>query len=342
MEIVTGPVVREILDEDRERLVGIVRDTYLAVAADGEASVPFSQFLRFPWNPGSRAISLPAALAGLDRFGVKWVSSFPGNSVVDRPRASAVYVLNSAATGEPVAMLEASAINAARTAASAALAASVLTAPAPGPTSPGPAGDPGRPLSASFIGAGVLAREILDYLAQAGPRLGPITVHDIDPASSARLIRYAADIGLPAAGSSLDEALGRDLVVFATTAARPYLPASTRFRPGQVVLNISLRDIPAQTILDSQNVVDDVEHCLREQTSPHLAEQLSGNRDFIAGPLARFLDAGSSPGRGKPVIFSPFGLGALDLATAAYVYDTAASRGRTIDVPEFFASAGNH
>lgn len=325
MEIVTGPVVREILDEDRDRLVGIVRDTYRAVAADGESAVPFSQFLRFPWNPGSRAISLPAALAGLGRFGVKWVSSFPRNTAANQPRASAVYILNDAATGAPVALLEASAINAARTAASAALAATVL------------AGGSDRALSAAFIGAGVLAREILDYLAQTGPRLGPIAVHDTDPASASRMIRYAADIGLPAAASPLDDALGRDLVVFATTAAEPYLPASTRFRPGQLVLNISLRDIPAQTILDSLNVVDDVEHCLREQTSPHLAEQLGGNRDFIAGPLARFLD-GAGPAKEKPVIFSPFGLGALDLATAAYVYETAASRGRTIDVPEFFAT----
>jgi N-[(2S)-2-amino-2-carboxyethyl]-L-glutamate dehydrogenase len=327
MEIVTGPVVKSILDSDRGRLVGIVYDTYRAVADDGGSSVPFSQFLRFPWNPGSRAISLPAALAGLGLYGVKWVSSFPQNTGSNKPRASAVYILNSAETGEPVALLEASAINAARTAASAALAATVLTA------------GTGLPLSASFIGAGVLAREILDYLAETGPALGAIAVHDTDPGSAARLVSHAGARGLSAGESSLPEALRQDLVVFATTAAEPYLPASSRFAPGQVVLNISLRDIPAETILDSSNVVDDIDHCLREQTSPHLAEQLSGTRDFISGPLARYFDDRARPAEGRPVIFSPFGLGALDLATAAYVYEVAGLRGQTIPVPDFLGTS---
>ena len=33
--------------------------------------------------------------------------------------------------------------------------------------------------------------------------------------------------------------------------------------------------------LASSNIVDDVEHCLKAQTSPHLVEQMTGNRDFL-------------------------------------------------------------
>ena len=35
-----------------------------------------------------------------------------------------------------------------------------------------------------------------------------------------------------------------------------------------------------QILLASTNVVDDVEHCLKADTSPHLVEQLTGNRTF--------------------------------------------------------------
>jgi len=313
-----------IIDSDKPKIVAAVRRAYEAMAHDSAASVPLSQFLRFPWDRESRAISLPAAIPGIDWFGLKWVSSFPANIRVNRPRASAVYVLNSLDTGQAVAMLEASSINAARTAASASLAASVLS-----PT-------PDHPTTVGIIGAGVLARTILDYLFEMStPPISSLLVNDLDPASASHLVGHARKRGLGATVGTLERVLRCGLIVLATTASTPYLPTSIRFAPGQVVLNVSLRDIAPDTILASQNVVDNAEHCLREQTSVHLAEQVSGSRDFVTAELP---DCLAHPGRlnpAKPVIFSPFGLGALDLATAAYVYQTAHRRRLTISIADF-------
>jgi N-[(2S)-2-amino-2-carboxyethyl]-L-glutamate dehydrogenase len=99
---------------------------------------------------------------------------------------------------------------------------------------------------------------------------------------------------------------------------------------------VSLRDLAPQILLASTNVVDDVEHCLKANTSPHLAEQLIGNRDFLAGTLAEVMAGQVSVPADRPVIFSPFGLGVLDLAVGKYVYDTVAAAGELQVIDDFF------
>ncbi|MGX8903840.1 2,3-diaminopropionate biosynthesis protein SbnB [Streptomyces netropsis] len=321
--VVPGAAVSSVLAQAHQDVLRIVADTYLA-HEQGLSVNPDSYFLRFPDKPNARVIALPSYLgAGVDTIGMKWIASFPDNIKEGLPRASATLLLNDYATGYPLACLEAAGISAVRTAASAATAAAQLINAA-------------EPVRLAVIGAGVIARTIIDYLHAAGVRVADVLVHDLDTTSAGHLSEHAkATFGVPVGIGTLDDALARDLVVFATTAATPYVPADTVLRPGQVLLNISLRDIAPELLLGCNNVVDDIDHCLKAQTSPHLAEQLTGGRDFINGTLGALLQGDVTLDPDKPTVFSPFGLGILDLAVGHYVLQEARRRGTAVEIPDF-------
>lgn len=321
--VVPGAAAVKILADSRELVLKLVKDTYLS-HEQGLTVNPDSHFLRLPEKLNARVIALPAYLGGtVGRIGIKWIASFPDNIKMGLPRASAVLLLNEYETGYPIACIEAAGISAARTAASAAVASSMLVTSR-------------LPISVAFVGAGVIARTIFDYLAAAGTNFADVQVYDQDTTSADHLVEHIGDRVVPASrAGSLAEALKRDLVVFATTAAEPYVAEDTQLRAGQVVLNISLRDLAPELLLAANNVLDDVEHCLKAQTSPHLAEQLSGSRDFVTGTLGAVLRGEVILDPELPTVFSPFGLGVLDIAVADHVLTEAINRGLALSISGF-------
>jgi N-[(2S)-2-amino-2-carboxyethyl]-L-glutamate dehydrogenase len=108
------------------------------------------------------------------------------------------------------------------------------------------------------------------------------------------------------------------------------------------VLHVSLRDLAPEILLDAVNVVDDVEHCLKADTSPHLTEQLTGNRNFLAGSLAEVIDGRVAVPPDRTVVFSPFGLGVLDLAVGKLVLDQVTASGDLLVVDGFFNDLRRH
>jgi ornithine cyclodeaminase len=321
--VLSGSDVMAILAGREKDVIARVRDAYLTHDA-GDSVNPDSYFLRFPEKPDSRIIALPAHLGGTtDVSGIKWIASFPRNVESGLPRASAVLVLNDSTTGYPFALMEAAGISASRTAASAALAATTL--------------GHSEPTSIGVLGGGVIARTICRYLHHAGIPLTDVRCHDIDAPSAQSLAGHlATEYGSASRTASADEALDCDLVVLATTALRPHISADRVLRPGQLILNVSLRDLPPELLLTADNVLDDVEHCLKADTSPHLAEQLTGNRDFVTGTLAQVLTGQVRTDPRRATVFSPFGLGVLDLAVGHYVHAQAATEGRLRTIPDFF------
>jgi 2,3-diaminopropionate biosynthesis protein SbnB len=326
--VISGAQVQRVLQGQEKEIVELVEATYRLHGA-GDSVNPPSYFLRFADRPSSRIIALPASIGGdVCVDGLKWISSFPGNVAAGIPRASAVLILNDHETGYPFACLESSIISATRTAASAALAADWLSRGRP------------RPRRVGFVGAGLIARYIHTFLAGTGWSFDEVGVHDLSADSAAGFRRYLEQVGTAGRVTVYDNAeelIGSsDLVVFATVAAQPHVSDLSWFAHNPVVLHISLRDLAPEILLASTNVVDDIEHCLKANTSPHLAEQLTGNRDFLRGTLDDVMAGRASVPADRPVIFSPFGLGVLDLAVGKSIYDKVVSSGDLHVVDDFF------
>jgi ornithine cyclodeaminase len=239
-----------------------------------------------------------------------------------------VLVLNSYETGYPFAILESSIISAARTAASAVLAADWLN------------GRSRRARSLGIVGTGFIARYVYDFLVDTGWAIQEVRLYDTSPVESekfrgtaCRLERHRSVQVVPQVAELLRAS---DLIVFTTVASAPHIADPSLFDHNPLVLHVSLRDLAPEILLRSQNIVDDVEHVMTANTSPHLTEQRSGDRSFVTGTLAEIMLGRRSVNRSRPIIFSPFGLGILDVAVGKWVYDQAVAAGQDRRVSDFF------
>lgn len=317
--IIGAPEVEVALKGREESVLNAVRKAYESHSR-GASSLPHSSFLRFPDSDKDRIICLPAYLGDEYQLaGVKWIASMPGNVARGMERASAVMILNDRLTGRPKAVVEGSIISKQRTAASAALASKVLA--------------PGEPEAIGFVGCGPINAAVAQFLVATWPNVRRFTAFDLDPARAETfgeaLLALRPDADFKVAGS-LQELLSEcPMVAFGTTAITPYVGDLDACPAGATILHISLRDLEAGVILANHNIVDDLDHVNRAATSIHLASQQEGHTDFVHSSLGDILLGNIDlPERdGRKMIFTPFGLGVLDLAVADLVLGQLAEDG---------------
>jgi 2,3-diaminopropionate biosynthesis protein SbnB len=326
MLILGNEQVGDTLEGREHQVLQLMRRCYLRHAR-GDTTIPHSAFLELPTTDRDRIIGLPAYLGDIQPVaGIQWISSFPGNPATGIEGASAAIILNSVYTGQPEALIEGSIVSAWRTAASAALAATTLAAP-------------GAERGASLIGCGAVNLEVLRFLRVALPGLDRVTLFDLDRERAIsladRCLLSHPRVRITIADRVEDALAEHRLVSLATTATVPHLDIE-HCRPGTLLLHLSLRDLTPPAVLNALNVVDDADDVCRGSTSLHLAERLVGHRDFIVGPIGRILAAG--PYRrdaDRVTVFSPAGLGMLDIALAELVRGAARAHGLGTHIPDF-------
>jgi N-[(2S)-2-amino-2-carboxyethyl]-L-glutamate dehydrogenase len=324
--VISGRIVNEILQSNYTKVIGLVESAYI-IHGEKKTLNPDSYFLKYPEKPEARIIALPAHLGGeFNVSGIKWIASFPKNINHGIPRASAVIVLNDYKTGYPIACLEGSIVSASRTAASAVLAAQNLIK--------------SKTIKRlGIIGCGLISRYVLEFLLNSGWTIPALELFDLVDEHSLAMKDYIRDRGIKEVhiSSTKEELISScDLIVFTTTANEPHVEDISIFSHNPVVLHLSLRDLSPKIILASNNIVDDIDHCLKAATSLHLTEQEVGNRNFVTGTIDRLIQGKVTLDSQKPIIYSPFGMGILDLAVASYVYQKAISEKKDVTVADFF------
>jgi alanine dehydrogenase len=266
--------------------------------------------------PGEREgtlLLMPAWRAG-QALGVKVVNVVPGNDARGLPAVSGVYLLFSAATGRPVALIDGAELTARRTAAASALAASFLARP-----------DARRMV---VVGTGRLAPELAVAHASVRP-IAEVAVWGRNAAKAEALAaRLRSELGVEAAPArDLEAAVRRaDLVSCATTSATP-LVRGAWLAPGAHLdlvggFTPAMREADDEAVRRARVWVDTLEGATRE--AGDIVQPLASGvlaRDAVAGDLLG-LCRGEAPGRSdraEITLFKSVGTALEDLAAATLV-----------------------
>jgi ornithine cyclodeaminase/alanine dehydrogenase-like protein (mu-crystallin family) len=276
-----------------------VREAFLAHAR-GEWTMPPKLYVTN--YPAGDFRAMPALGGG--HALLKWVTSFPGNPARGLPTVAGLVLLSDAETGELLAVLDAAAVTALRTAAAAVLAAQTLR----------------RQGAATYavVGCGVNGAETARMLVAHGIR--PL-VWDVD---EARRNAVALRLGAEAAQSA-ERALASDVVVTVTPGRDVVYPEGS-LRPGQHV-SLMGADGPGKAEVAPAELARADVFCDDWEQASHggeLAAALEAGlvaRDRVT-ELGRVL-AGDERGRSGDdaiTLFDSTGLAIQDLAIAAAAY----------------------
>ena len=292
-----------------------VMEDALAGLARGEAHQPLRMIVQPPGAQGDMAL-MPSYRGG-DRaaYGLKAVCFFAGNPALGLDSHQGGVMLFSAETGELIALMNASAITAIRTAAVSGVATKLL------------ARDGASELA--IIGSGVQARAHLEAMSCVRlvkrARVASLTIDHARRFAEENGSRYAFTIE-PV--ESVEAAVrGADLIVTATTAEQPIV--KREWISAGAHLNLvgssipTTREVDTATMAAASLFVD-----RRESTLNEGGDYLFAMREGAIGPDHIRAEIGEllidkHPGRTSPeeiTVFKSLGLAIEDLASAAYLY----------------------
>jgi ornithine cyclodeaminase/alanine dehydrogenase-like protein (mu-crystallin family) len=314
----------------------------LAALARGEVYQPLRTVISPPVPEGSPAPGLMALMpsirsapaqsgpvrSGQDAaYSLKAICIFPGNPALGKDAHQGVVLLSSPDTGEPQAVINASALTEIRTAAASVVATRLLAR--------------ADASELAVIGTGVQARAhaialAQDYAARGRPLAG-IRIAGRTPGRAAEVageLTAAARVPVTACGSAAEAVAGAGLVVTATSSATPvleraWLAEGTHINAVGACLP-QHREIDSATMAAAAVFADSRESALAESGDVRLAvAEQAVPPVHIRAEIGELL-SGTAPGRASDreiTVFESLGLAAEDLAAAQGVYRNAARAG---------------
>lgn len=305
MLILTAQDIRQALP--MQAAIETQKQAYLAVA-QRTANLPLRTSLSVPAQEAV-ALFMPAHVG--DNLGAKIVSVFPKNIAHGRPIIHGVVVMLDAATGEPIALLDATYLTALRTAAGSGAATKALARP--------------DAQIGAIIGSGTLARTHLLAIC-AARRLIEVQIYSPNVEHVTALInemRSAVEVNLVAAPSVSAAIHQADIICCTTTSTTPVIDGHD-VRPGAHIngvgsYTLGMQEVNSYTVLRCGKVfVDSKESVLAEAgdvVNP-IKTGLISEADLIEIGL---VIGGQAPGRQSNetvTFFKSCGLAAQDVVAA--------------------------
>ena len=249
---VNEPGVHELLT--MQACIPLMRDALCSLAR-GDVVLPLRSMLRLPDGSGLLGL-MPGYLGTPQSFGLKVVSVMPGNHGTPYDSHQGVVMLFGIAHGEPLAILDATAITAIRTAAASAAATDALAR--------ADAGD------LALLGSGTQARTHLAAMQAVRP-LRRVRVWSRTRANAERFARNEGarrGVVIEVAASAADAVRAADLVCTTTSAREPVL-CGEWLAPGAHVNAVgscfaSSRELDTEAVRRARLFTDCRESCVNE------------------------------------------------------------------------------
>ena len=301
--------------------IDVMKEAFAALAR-GEFHQPLRTIVRPPEAKGVMAL-MPTYRAGKQPlFGLKAICVFSGNAAIGKDAHQGGVIVFDGTTGEPLAIVNASAITAIRTAAVSGLATRLLARE--------DAGD------LAIIGAGVQARTHLVAMACVR-KLRRIRVAAGRFANAQKVaveIQPQCSCPIEPVESSEAALRGADIIVTATTSRAPVLKREWISAGAHInaigTFSPKAREIDTATMVDATLFVDARESALNEAGDYLIAaEEGAIGPEHIRAELGEVL-IGAYPGRtsrDEITLFKSLGLAIEDLAAAAHAYQKANEQG---------------
>ena len=313
--VLAGHHVRELLPY--RECADVMREA-LAELARGQIQQPLRTVVR-PRDAAGFMGLMPAYSPGAG-YGLKAICITPGNPAIGKDAHQGGVLLFDVRTGEPLALVNASAVTEIRTAATSAVATGLLA----------------RPVAAelAIIGTGVQGQAHARAIAATRSLTG-IRLAGRDLARTRKVAaELAGQLGLPVtAHDAVAEAVaGAGIVVTATTSPRPVLRREW-LSPGTHVNAVGAcvptdREIDTATMAEAA-VFADSRESVRKEAGDYLLAERDGAVNPVRAELGELL-TGTAPGRAHDdeiTVFESLGLAAEDLAAASYLYQKATRLG---------------
>jgi ornithine cyclodeaminase len=308
-----------------EECIAVMERALRSLAA-GEALMPLRTIMWLPERTGALGM-MPAYLACDQVVGLKIITVFPGNHGTEIDAHQGAVMLFDAVRGRPLAIVDATAVTAIRTAATSAVATRLLARE--------DAGD------LAILGSGTQARMHLEAMMRVR-RLRWVRVWSRTPAHASRFAEAEGrrhGIAIEALASVREAVVGADLICTTTSSPEPILQGEW-LAPGTHINAVGssvpfARELDTAAVARSRLFVDRRESTIHE-AGDFLIPKKEGalSDDHIRGEIGEVL-LGTVAGRTTPediTLFKSLGLAIEDLAAAHHIYTKAAAAGRGVRV----------